>query len=67
MNNVTDGRVRGLRHGGAVPQRFVGQAKAWAHFDIFGWVPAEKPGRPFGGEPQAARLVFALLQDRYGS
>ncbi|WP_460448147.1 leucyl aminopeptidase family protein [Alsobacter sp. SYSU BS001988] len=46
---------------------FVEKAKAYAHFDIYGWTPSGKPGRPEGGEPQAARLVFELVQKRYGS
>lgn len=47
-------------------RRFVEHAKAHVHFDIFAWTPAAKPGRPKGGEAQALRAVFALLQDRYG-
>jgi leucyl aminopeptidase len=47
-------------------RRFVGEGIAHAHFDIYGWVPSAKPGRPEGGEPQAARLTFALLEKRYG-
>jgi leucyl aminopeptidase len=47
-------------------RRFVGEGIAHAHFDIYGWVPSSKPGRPEGGEPQAARLTFALLEKRYG-
>jgi leucyl aminopeptidase len=66
MNNVTTGGFAGSVTAALFLKRFVSRAKAWAHFDIYGWVPAEKPGRPFGGEPQAARLVFALLQERYG-
>lgn len=46
--------------------RFVGEDIPHAHFDIYGWVPTARPGRPEGGEPQAARLTFALLQKRYG-
>ena len=30
-------------------------AKSWLHFDIFAWTPSAKPGRPEGGECQAAR------------
>ncbi|PSC06240.1 leucyl aminopeptidase [Alsobacter soli] len=45
---------------------FVEKTTAYAHFDIYGWVPSAKPGRPEGGEPQAARLVYRVLQDRYG-
>jgi leucyl aminopeptidase len=47
-------------------KRFVGEGIPHAHFDIYGWVPSAKPGRPEGGEPQAARLTFELLQNRYG-
>ena len=47
-------------------QRFVEFAKAWLHFDIYAWTPAAKPGRPEGGECQAARAIYALLKERYG-
>ncbi len=47
-------------------RRFVEIGISHAHFDIYGWVPSAKPGRPEGGEPQAARLTFELLQKRYG-
>jgi leucyl aminopeptidase len=47
-------------------KRFVGEGIPHAHFDIYGWVPSARPGRPEGGEPQAARLTFELLQKRYG-
>jgi leucyl aminopeptidase len=46
---------------------FVEKTAAHAHFDIYGWVPSAKPGRPEGGEPQAARLVYDMLKRRYGS
>ena len=45
--------------------RFVEQARVWAHFDIYGWNPADRPGRPLGGEAQAARALFSLLAARY--
>ncbi len=66
INHISSGGFAGSVTAALFLSRFVEKAKAWAHFDIFGWVPAEKPGRPFGGEPQAARLVFKLLADRYG-
>jgi leucyl aminopeptidase len=47
-------------------RRFVEKAKAYAHFDVYGWVPSARPGRPEGGEPQVARLVLALLEERFG-
>lgn len=45
--------------------RFVEKAASWAHFDIYGWTPMEKPGKPFGGEAQAIRALFSLLQKRF--
>jgi leucyl aminopeptidase len=47
-------------------QRFVEHARSWLHFDIYGWTPSAKPGRPEGGECQAARAVYKLLGERYG-
>jgi len=35
------------------------------HFDLYGWNPSTKPGRPEGGEVQTARLVHELLSRRY--
>ncbi|WP_407149055.1 leucyl aminopeptidase family protein [Bradyrhizobium sp. ORS 86] len=46
-------------------QRFVEHAKAWLHVDIYGWTPTAKPGRPEGGECQAARAIYKLLSQRY--
>ena len=48
-------------------RRFVETAKAHVHFDIFAWNNATKPGRPEGGEVQAARLMNAVLKERYGA
>ncbi|ARP98790.1 leucyl aminopeptidase family protein [Pseudorhodoplanes sinuspersici] len=47
-------------------KKFVSAAKSWLHVDIYGWTPSAKPGRPEGGECQAARAVYALLCERYG-
>jgi leucyl aminopeptidase len=47
-------------------QRFVAAARVWLHFDIYAWTPKAKPGRPEGGECQAARALYALLAARYG-
>ena len=38
---------------------------AWAHFDIFGWNPRNRPGHPAGGEAQAIRAAYAVLKARY--
>ncbi|RAI43233.1 leucyl aminopeptidase family protein [Rhodoplanes roseus] len=46
--------------------RFVAAAQSWLHLDIYAWTPSAKPGRPEGGECQAARALYALLCERYG-
>jgi len=40
---------------------------AWVHLDIFAWHPRRLPGRPAGGEAQAIRALFHMLQQRYGA
>ncbi|MGJ5202359.1 leucyl aminopeptidase family protein [Bradyrhizobium sp. HKCCYLR20261] len=47
-------------------QRFVEPTTTWLHLDIFAWTPSAKPGRPEGGECQAARALYKLLSERYG-
>ncbi|HEX2553871.1 MAG TPA: leucyl aminopeptidase family protein [Microvirga sp.] len=64
--NNTGGPMAGSITAALFLSRFVTNAKAWAHFDIFAWNPSAKPGRPEGGEVQGARLVYALLKERYG-
>ena len=46
--------------------RFVTGTASWAHLDIPAWTDRPKPGRPFGGEANSARAVYALLKERYG-
>jgi leucyl aminopeptidase len=66
MNNVGTGGFAGSITAALFLQRFVTETTAWAHFDIYGWVPSAKPGRPEGGEPQTARLVADMVLRRYG-
>ena len=47
-------------------RRFVEKSRSWAHFDIYGWCPSERPHCPVGGEAQGIRALFAVLQTRYG-
>lgn len=63
INNVSGGAFAGSITAALFLKRFVTNARAYAHFDIFGWTPAAKPGRPEGGEPQAARLTARLVAE----
>jgi leucyl aminopeptidase len=66
LNNVASGGMAGSIVCALFLKRFVSAAKSWLHFDIYAWTPAAKPGRPEGGECQAARALYALLAQRYG-
>ena len=66
INHISSGAFAGSVTAALFLQRFVEKAKAWAHFDVFCWVPSAKSGRPEGGEVQAARLAFELIEKRYG-
>jgi len=66
LNNVASGGFAGSIAAALFLRRFVEAAKSWLHIDVFAWTPAAKPARPEGGECQAARAVYGLLQARYG-
>jgi len=66
VNNVGAGGFAGSITAALFLRRFVSAAKAWLHCDIYAWNPAGKPGRPEGGECQAARALYHLLTARYG-
>ncbi|HET7886357.1 MAG TPA: leucyl aminopeptidase family protein [Bradyrhizobium sp.] len=66
INNAPTGGFAGSITCALFLQRFVEAAKSWLHVDIFGWTPSAKPGRPEGGECQAARAIYRLLSNRYG-
>ena len=66
LNNVASGGMAGSIVCALFLKRFVSAATSWLHFDIYAWTPSAKPGRPEGGECQAARALYALLCARYG-
>ncbi len=64
------GNVGSDAHAGSVTaalflQRFVERSAIWAHFDIFGWCPTERPHCPVGGEAQAIRALASVLERRF--
>ncbi len=65
INNAGTGGFAGSITAALFLKRFVEKASAYVHLDIYGWVPSDRPARPMGGEPQAARALFALLAERY--
>jgi leucyl aminopeptidase len=77
-DKLLEGRIAGLNNISGTPfagsitaalflRRFVEKAKSWAHFDIYAWTPKAAPGRPEGAEVQVARLLYDLIEARYGA
>ena len=65
LNNVSSGPFAGSITAALFLRRFVSRPAGWAHFDVYGWNPTTKPGRPEGGEVQAAHALFHLLRHRF--
>jgi leucyl aminopeptidase len=66
LNNAPAGGMAGSIVAALFLKRFVSSGVSWAHFDIYAWTPSARPGRPEGGEAQAARLIYALAREKFG-
>ncbi|GJD33235.1 leucyl aminopeptidase family protein [Methylobacterium aerolatum] len=66
LNNVSNGPFAGAITAALFLRRFAPKTKRHGHFDLYGWNPSTKPGRPEGGEVQTARLAYDLLKSLYG-
>ncbi|MDB5561074.1 MAG: cytochrome oxidase subunit [Hyphomicrobiales bacterium] len=65
VNHVSSGGFAGSITAAMFLKRFVVNAKAWVHLDIFAWAPEPRPGRSFGGTDQGIRSVYGVLKQRY--
>ncbi len=66
LNHVSDGPFAGSITAALFLARFIEKSKVWVHFDVYGWAPKPRPGRPVGGEAQAIRALYHILKKRYG-
>ncbi len=66
LDNAPKGGMAGSITAALFLRRFVQDCR-WVHFDIYGWTPSARPGRPKGGECQAARALLRVIEQRYGS
>ena len=66
VSNVSTGAFAGSVLCALFLARFALATKSWLHIDLYAWNPTAKPGRPEGGECQAARALYRLLCERYG-
>lgn len=62
ITNAPGGGMAGAITAALFLKRFVTATKSWAHFDVYGWNPAEKPHAPVGGEAHAIRALYRCIQ-----
>ena len=65
VNHVSAGAFAGSITAALFLKRFVRNARAWVHLDIFAWAPEARPGRPQGGTDQGIRAAYGVLKQRY--
>ncbi len=65
INNSGEGRFGGAITAALFLQNFAEEAPSWVHLDIYAWNAKSRPGRPVGGEGQAIRALFAMIEARY--
>jgi len=63
LSNVSQKPMAGAVTAALFLRRFVPDGQPWAHIDVYAWNDTTRPGRPEGGEAQAARAVFTMLRD----
>jgi leucyl aminopeptidase len=64
INNAGSGGYAGSITAALFLFRFVPETQRWMHADIFAWNPANRPGRPEGGEVQFVRALYELVKQR---
>jgi len=64
INNAPSSGFGGAITAALYLQEFVADEVPWAHFDMMAWNSSSRPGRPEGGEAQAARAIFATIEQR---
>ena len=65
VNNAATGGFAGSVTAALFLRRFVANAAAWVHLDIYGWAPEARAGRSQGGTDQGIRAVYGVLKQRY--
>jgi leucyl aminopeptidase len=63
LSNVSQKPMAGAVTAALFLRRFVPENQPWVHLDVYAWNDSTRPGRPEGGEAQAARAIFAMLRD----
>ncbi|MEE9388115.1 MAG: leucyl aminopeptidase family protein [Paracoccaceae bacterium] len=63
LDNAPKGGMAGSITAALFLRRFVTDTPRYVHFDMHGWQPAARPGRPKGGIGQGTRAILDALPD----
>lgn len=66
LNNVATKPMAGSITAALFLYRFIPAGMKWVHLDIYAWNDQTRPGRPEGGEVQAARAITQALAKLFG-
>ena len=64
LSNTGDSGMAGSILAALFLERFVEPAVPWVHFDIYGWSPTDRPGRPKGAAIMAVRTALEVIERR---
>ncbi|HEY1933270.1 MAG TPA: leucyl aminopeptidase family protein [Acetobacteraceae bacterium] len=64
LNNISSKPFAGSIVAALFLQRFIPAGAAWIHVDLYAWNDQSQPGRPEGGEIQAARALLGAITRR---
>ncbi|UOM34933.1 M17 family metallopeptidase [Acuticoccus sp. I52.16.1] len=67
VNHISSQAFAGSITAALFLNRFVADAHAHVHFDLYAWNSEARPGRPKGGEAQSIRALYHWLGVRYGA
>lgn len=67
LDNAPSGGFAGSITAALFLRRFVTETPRYMHFDVYGWTPTAKPGRPKGGVGQGTRALYEALPGMVGA
>ena len=65
LHSTGTGRLAGSITAALFLGRFVTETSRWMHVDLYAWNQRSRPGRPEGGEAQAMRAIYRLIEQQY--
>jgi leucyl aminopeptidase len=65
LDNAPAGGMAGAVTAALFLRRFVDRSPRYLHVDLYGWTPADKPGRSKGGASQGVRAILEVLESRF--